>query len=156
VRSTPRHSAVFVDPTGRRRRLARRGALLLAVPLAGYVVLLVSTVLGGPTMHTPLLPVPDAKPGQSTLGPAERPAANPSAKTVTPASPTTVPTTAPDSPSSRATASPVSAGTPGAAPASVPTSTVVPTSGNRPTAPPGQARRPTEHSPTAKPTKTPG
>lgn len=129
--------------------------MLLAVPLAGYMVLLVSTVLGGPTVHTPLVPVPDAArhPGKglSTVGPADRPAAEPTA------APTTVSSRASEAPTSRATPATLSTGTPSAAPTSVPASTV-PTNRNRPTAPPGQARKPAGHTngPTARPTKTPG
>ncbi|MGW3044817.1 hypothetical protein ACWC9T_33335 [Kitasatospora sp. NPDC001159] len=51
---------VFVDSSGRRQRRVRRLGLLLAVPAAGYLTLLVSTVLGGPTVSAPFLPLPQA------------------------------------------------------------------------------------------------
>ncbi|MFJ1702624.1 hypothetical protein [Kitasatospora sp. NPDC088346] len=53
-------SPVFVDSSGRRQRLVRRLGRLLVIPAAGYVVLLVSTLLGGPTVHSPLLPAAQA------------------------------------------------------------------------------------------------
>jgi hypothetical protein len=54
--------AVFVDASGRRQRRVRRLGLILVVPAVAYVGLLASTLLGGPTVHTPLLPTP---PGRS-------------------------------------------------------------------------------------------
>ncbi len=69
---------VFVDSSGRRQRRVRRLGLLLAVPAAGYLCLLVSTVLGGPTVSAPFLPLPQppaaapAAPTPSDLG-TERP-----------------------------------------------------------------------------------
>lgn len=53
---------VFVDSSGRRPRRARRIGWLLVVPAAGYVALMVSTALGGPTVHAPFLPLPQAQP----------------------------------------------------------------------------------------------
>jgi hypothetical protein len=51
---------VFVDTSGRRQRRIRRLGRLLVVPAAVYVTLLVSTLLGGPTIHSPLVPLPAA------------------------------------------------------------------------------------------------
>ena len=67
--TSPARHAVFVDPSGRRRRFARRAGLLLVVPAAGHVALLASTLVGGPTVHTPLVPVPDGVRPQSKPGP---------------------------------------------------------------------------------------
>ncbi|MGW4892633.1 hypothetical protein ACWEQL_10260 [Kitasatospora sp. NPDC004240] len=53
---------VFVDSSGRRQRRVRRLGLVLAVPAAGYLVLLASTVLGGPTVSAPFLPLPQPAP----------------------------------------------------------------------------------------------
>ncbi|MFF4651787.1 hypothetical protein [Streptomyces sp. NPDC001380] len=58
----PPAAPVFVDASGRRRRRVSRLGRLLAVPAAAYVALLASTVLGGPTVDTPLLPAPPRQP----------------------------------------------------------------------------------------------
>ncbi|MEV7387542.1 hypothetical protein [Streptomyces sp. NPDC091215] len=50
---------VFVDASGRRQRRVRRAARLLVIPAACYVALLISTVLGGPTISAPFVPLPD-------------------------------------------------------------------------------------------------
>ncbi|MGW7539797.1 hypothetical protein ACWGKQ_01540 [Streptomyces sp. NPDC054770] len=50
---------VFVDASGRRQRRVRRAARLLVIPAVGYVALLISTVLGGPTISSPFVPLPD-------------------------------------------------------------------------------------------------
>ncbi|MFD0272710.1 hypothetical protein ACFVHB_02225 [Kitasatospora sp. NPDC127111] len=63
---------VFVDSSGRRQRRVRRLGLVLAVPAAGYLVLLASTVLGGPTVNAPFLPLP-AAPSAAAPAPAEQP-----------------------------------------------------------------------------------
>lgn len=65
---------VFVDSSGRRQRRVRRLGLLLAVPAAGYLVLLASTLLGGPTVDAPFLPLP-AAPSAAAPAPAEQPPA---------------------------------------------------------------------------------
>ncbi|MFC8509830.1 hypothetical protein ACFU3J_23485 [Streptomyces sp. NPDC057411] len=49
-------SPVFVDTSGRRQRRVRRWGCLLVVPAVGYVALLVSALLGGPTVQAPFLP----------------------------------------------------------------------------------------------------
>ncbi|MEV5012658.1 MULTISPECIES: hypothetical protein [unclassified Streptomyces] len=67
---------VFVDSSGRRQRRVLRAARLLVIPAGGYVALLVSTVLGGPSLSAPFVPqtgsahpatprvtAPDASPG---------------------------------------------------------------------------------------------
>ncbi|MET9854910.1 hypothetical protein ABZY57_18435, partial [Streptomyces sp. NPDC006450] len=51
-------SPVFVDSSGRRQRRVRRLGWLLVVPAVGYVVLLLSSLFGGPTLSSPLLPLP--------------------------------------------------------------------------------------------------
>ncbi|MGW1912243.1 hypothetical protein ACWCQS_16365 [Streptomyces sp. NPDC002076] len=51
---------VFVDASGRRQRHVLRAARLLMIPAGGYVVLLVSTLLGGPSVSAPFVPQPDA------------------------------------------------------------------------------------------------
>jgi hypothetical protein len=64
---------VFVDPSGRRQRRVRRVGWLLVVPAAGYVAVLLSTVLGGPS--SPFLPLPEAggHPHNATAPPSDAP-----------------------------------------------------------------------------------
>ncbi|WP_431679344.1 hypothetical protein [Kitasatospora sp. KL5] len=47
---------VFVDTSGRRLRRVRRAGWLLAVPAAGYLALLASSLVGGPVLNAPFLP----------------------------------------------------------------------------------------------------
>jgi hypothetical protein len=54
---------VFVDASGRRQRRVRRIARLLVIPAGGYVALLISTLLGGPTISAPFVPQPDTAHG---------------------------------------------------------------------------------------------
>ncbi|RPF37415.1 hypothetical protein [Streptomyces sp. TLI_185] len=61
-RDTPENDParpVFVDASGRRQRRVRRTARLLLIPTGGYVALLISTMLGGPTISAPFVPSPD-------------------------------------------------------------------------------------------------
>lgn len=51
---------VFVDASGRRQQQVRRLGRILVVPAVAYVGLLVSTLLGGPTINIPFLPLPSA------------------------------------------------------------------------------------------------
>ncbi|MFJ3305888.1 hypothetical protein ACIPSA_22720 [Streptomyces sp. NPDC086549] len=51
---------VFVDSSGRRQRRVLRAARLLLIPAGGYVALLISAVLGGPTVSSPFVPQPDS------------------------------------------------------------------------------------------------
>ncbi|MGW2522749.1 hypothetical protein ACWC09_38355 [Streptomyces sp. NPDC001617] len=51
---------VFVDSSGRRQRRVLRAARLLAIPAGGYVALLISTMLGGPSISSPFVPQPDS------------------------------------------------------------------------------------------------
>nr|WSX49377.1 hypothetical protein OG409_10680 [Streptomyces sp. NBC_00974] len=59
-RHAPEPSPVFVDASGRRQRRVRRTGRLLVIPAAAYVVLLISTLMGGPTVRSPLLPAAPA------------------------------------------------------------------------------------------------
>jgi len=67
------HRPVFVDVSGRRRRRLRLAGAVGVLPAVLYVFLLVSTVLGGPTVTSPFLPLPPAPPpaaaGSPTLAP---------------------------------------------------------------------------------------
>ena len=51
---------VFVDSSGRRQRRVLRAARLLVIPAGGYVALLISTLLGGPSISSPFVPQPDS------------------------------------------------------------------------------------------------
>jgi hypothetical protein len=51
---------VFVDSSGRRQRRVLRAARLLVIPAGGYVALLISALLGGPTLNAPFVPQPDS------------------------------------------------------------------------------------------------
>jgi hypothetical protein len=51
---------VFVDSSGRRQRRVLRAARLLVIPAGGYVALLISTMLGGPSISSPFVPQPDS------------------------------------------------------------------------------------------------
>ncbi|MEY9870761.1 hypothetical protein ABH931_000215 [Streptacidiphilus sp. MAP12-33] len=61
---------VFVDASGRRQRRVRLIGRVLVVPAVGYIGLLVSTLLGGPTINSPYLPLPapPQAPGSHTHG----------------------------------------------------------------------------------------
>ncbi|MEU6012182.1 hypothetical protein [Streptomyces sp. NPDC047453] len=76
---TPKRESVrpvFVDSSGRRQRRVLRAARLLVIPAGGYIALLISTVVGGPSLSAPFVPqtgsthpatpratAPDASPG---------------------------------------------------------------------------------------------
>ncbi|MGW7403243.1 hypothetical protein ACWGI9_05825 [Streptomyces sp. NPDC054833] len=51
---------VFVDSSGRRQRRVLRAARLLVIPAGGYVALLISALLGGPSISSPFVPQPDS------------------------------------------------------------------------------------------------
>lgn len=140
-------SPVFVDTSGRRQRRVRRWGYLLVVPAVGYVALLVSALLGGPTVQAPFLPAarpPQTEAPSATPSPASDSAA-PGGETAS-STPRTGHSTAPGS----ATASPTPSATPtvhGSAPATrpAPAQTTAPATG-----------KPTSQSPsTGKPTARP-
>ena len=90
---------MFVDASGRRQRRIRRLGRLLVIPAAGYVALLVSSLLGGPGVSSPFLPAPPrphtaprAEPSPSTAPRATTPhpaAARPTAVSARPSAPAT-------------------------------------------------------------------
>ncbi|WKV75684.1 hypothetical protein AW27_031690 [Streptomyces sp. PCS3-D2] len=92
-------SPVFVDSSGRRQRRVRRWGCLLVIPAAAYVVLLLSTLMGGPTFPSPFLPsaqaphtpAPDESAPAGTAAPSLRGTAGPGA----PATPATSRSSAP-------------------------------------------------------------
>ncbi|GAA2838033.1 hypothetical protein GCM10010441_72940 [Kitasatospora paracochleata] len=138
---------VFVDASGRRQRRVRRAGRLLAVPAAGYLVLLASNLLGGPAVHAPFLPQPPAQsadtpsgaaPGEPSQAAEPDPAASPAA-TRRAAAPTT----------HRATDAPPTG--PGAAESTTAPGTGTPTSAAPPTPGHGKPSSPNSHKPTKSP-----
>ncbi|MFJ9455244.1 hypothetical protein ACIRST_09205 [Kitasatospora sp. NPDC101447] len=151
----PAPPPVFVDASGRRQRRIRRLGAVLAVPAGGYLVLLGSTLLGGPTVNAPFLPLPQppaptapasaATPSEAPSDPpeaADRPSAPPA---VAPAARRTDTGSAGDHrPQANGAPSPGGSGTgtPGAADTGSPDPVTVPTSAPKPTpaAPSGRGR----------------
>jgi cytoskeletal protein RodZ len=58
--TTPSDRPVFVDPSGRRRKVVRIAIGVVAVGVLAYLVLLVVALAGGPVNPTTLLPIPKA------------------------------------------------------------------------------------------------
>ncbi|WP_328988918.1 hypothetical protein OG394_22080 [Kribbella sp. NBC_01245] len=141
----PGREPVFVDPSGRRHRSVRRLGALLAVPAAGYLLLLGSSLLGGPAPNTPFIPLPDAVRPQSKPTPVVTPTIAPT---------TTAPTTPADE-RTRTTPSPTS--TLSAIPTVAPTTTRPSTPGqtSKPTTAPSPTTTPGTHQ-RGKPTAPPG
>lgn len=119
---------VFVDGSGRRLRAVRRLGWVLVVPAAGYAALLVSSGLGGPTLDSPYLPLPQ-EPGthgrqSGTAQPdASAPSSRPAARTSTTAPgpgvagpTTTAPAGVPTTPTAPAATRPAASVTPTALP----------------------------------------
>lgn len=72
---------IFVDASGRRRKLARRASLAAVAVLAGYTGLLAVSFAGGPIPPNALLPVPGIPAGRQQAPASTAPAgAVPSAK----------------------------------------------------------------------------
>ncbi|MER5601595.1 hypothetical protein [Streptomyces sp. NPDC002265] len=133
---------VFVDSSGRRQRRVRRAARLLVIPAAGYVALLISAVLGGPSLSAPFVPQPDTPHPSTphTSAPDASPGTGHSAGSSTAAQKNSTPTAAQTTSGStdRSTASATSAATP------VPTSaTGIASPTSTPTAAPTATPNPT-------------
>ncbi|MFE2168153.1 hypothetical protein ACFXB3_24310 [Streptomyces sp. NPDC059447] len=152
----PESSPVFVDSSGRRQRRVRRLGWLLVVPAVAYVVLVLSSLFGGPTLRSPFLPAPrgvdaaPSKPPAAEPGPSASAAPRRTAGPTGPASP--VPAAAVSA--AAAPAKPADGNGPGTAPTARPTRAATgaapspgPNGHGRPTAPPGQGGG----KPTAKP-----
>ncbi|MFI5708887.1 hypothetical protein [Kribbella sp. NPDC051620] len=158
-----------MDSSGHRHRRIRWVGALVAVPVVGYVLLLVSSVLGGPRVDTPLIPLPEAgrqqpahrvtpsperstetpKPGepQKTGQNTMRPVAE-TTSTATPATgehaSTPVPSTTPSAPPVvPTTTSPTTTPTtPGTTPSVTPGPPTKTPGHGKPTAPPGRTKTP--------------
>jgi hypothetical protein len=70
---------IFVDASGRRRKLARRASLAAVAVLAGYVGMLAVSFAGGPIPPNALLPVPGIPSGKPQLPASSAPAGTASA-----------------------------------------------------------------------------
>lgn len=118
-------SPVFVDGSGRRLRRLRVAGVIVVVPAVGYVCLLFSTLLGGPTIHSPFLPLPDQPPAAAVLARDPQPVPT-SSSTSGPHQPVVVGVLATRQPGGRASAT--AAVLPAAAPSptSVPSPTTTP------------------------------
>jgi hypothetical protein len=113
--TTPSDRPVFVDPSGRRRKVLRIAIGTVAVGVVAYLVLLVVALAGGPVKPTTLLPIPEAvEPVVTTTtdAPASSPEAtslprNETGTTTTPVTTTTAvtnatnPTTTTETPNGR-------------------------------------------------------
>jgi hypothetical protein len=142
--------------------MIRRTGAVLAVPAVGYLILMASSLLGGPRLDTPLIPEaitkpaarPHPTPGKTPAPLAHEPTAGSSdpadptptngatpTPTVVSVTPTTTPAVTPTGPTVVPTAG--TTGVPASRPSGTPTST--PTSGNngkKPTVPPGHTKTP--------------
>ncbi|MFF4343216.1 hypothetical protein ACFY00_25215 [Kitasatospora sp. NPDC001540] len=139
---------VFVDASGRRQRRSRRIGWLLAVPAAGYLALVASSALGGPSFDAPFVPKPAAPAGPSIPVPSGAP--DPGTGPVADGRPTPGPdrTGAATTRPARATAAPVAASSaPGgtAGPTTAATTPGAAASHGRPTAAPGNSRKPVKN-----------
>ena len=121
----PEQSPVFVDGSGRRLRRLRVAGVIVVVPAVGYVCLLISTLLGGPTIHSPFLPLPDQPPAATVLARDPQPVPT-SSSTSGPNQPVVVGVVATQQPGGQAstTVAPLPAAV--ASPTSVPSPTTTP------------------------------
>jgi hypothetical protein len=93
------HRPVFVDPSGRRRQLVRVLAVIGAVLVAGYLMLVLIAAVGGPSSPAAKLPLLPEHPPAANPGPgAETPTLAPTttaepSTTVSEPKPTTTTTT---------------------------------------------------------------
>lgn len=123
--TTPSDRPVFVDPSGRRRKVLRIAIGTVAVGVVSYLVLLVVALAGGPVSPMTLLPVPEAAEPATTA-------------TTTVPVPSLVATSLPRNETT--TAPPVTTTAPAVTNATTTTTTIE--SGNGRTDPPGASNRP--------------
>lgn len=145
---------VFLDATGQRRRTLRRAGAFLAVPIVGYLILMSSSLLGGPSLDTPLIPQPDA-----ATKPKHRPQITPPPAAIEAGGSTPTPgheTEPSDDPSTEPSDTPSSAVPAGAptTPGVVPTAPTTTAPSGAPTAPPGNPTTAPTTGPTTTPTTT--
>ncbi|WP_251072246.1 hypothetical protein [Streptomyces sp. ISL-43] len=148
-------SPVFVDSSGIRQRRVRRLGWLLVVPAAGYVVLLVSSLFGGPTLSSPFLPLPHTPPVPNAAQSKAPPAAATTASTAPPKRDGTAASGAAQAPATPSAASPTRGNTigtttptatrPAPSPGNGATPAPGPTNHGRSSSAPGQVGKPTTH-----------
>jgi cytoskeletal protein RodZ len=121
---------VFVDPSGRRRKVMRIAIATFAAGVLAYLVLLVVALAGGPVNPTTLLPIPKAaEPAVTTT--SDTPSPSPEA--------TSLPRNETTAPRVTTTTHPVTSAT--TTTANITTTTAV-ENGNKRTDPPGASNRP--------------
>ncbi|GAA4855158.1 hypothetical protein [Kitasatospora terrestris] len=135
---------VFVDASGRRRRRVQRVGRLLAVPAAGYLLLLASNLLGGPAVDAPFLPQPPERTTPAPQVPQPTGTAPDSAATSAAAADPT--SSAPATRRATAPPAPTAATATGAAPTADPTTAAPTASASR-----GRPTAPNTHKPTKSP-----
>ncbi|GGU82471.1 hypothetical protein GCM10010178_86200 [Lentzea flava] len=125
--TTPSDRPVFVDPSGRRRKVMRIAIGTVAAGVVAYLVLLVVALAGGPVKPATLLPIPEADVPTLVSTTTDTPASSPEATSL-PRNETATTTTA------TTTAAPVTDATT--------TTTTTTEPGNKRTDPPGSSNRP--------------
>lgn len=120
------HRPVFVDPSGRRRRILRVVAALGATLTVGYLALIIAAAVGGPDSPAARLPVMPDRPVAAVPGPPPAPA---------------MPTGTASQPGSETAGG---AATSPTAPTAVTTSELRGRSPSKPTEPPSNGGRPTD------------
>lgn len=126
--TTPSDRPVFVDPSGRRRKVMRIAIGVAATGVVAYLVLLVVALAGGPVRPSTLLPIPEAaEPVVTTT--TDTSASSPDATSL-PRNETT------DTSPNVTTAAPVANAT------AAPTTTTTTVPGSKRTDPPGASNRP--------------
>lgn len=138
MKSPSARRPVFLDSTGRRHRTIRRAGAVLAIPVVGYLVLMTSSLFGGPRLDTPLVPLPEA-----VVKPQHRPHVSPPPEAIQTLRPTQRPTQEQESEPARTTSTPTPTGTP------------TPHTTGSPTVPPGKPTTVPTATPTTGPTTTP-
>lgn len=76
VMTTPSDRPVFVDPSGRRRKVLRIAIGTVAAGVVAYLVLLVVALAGGPVKPATLLPIPEAAEPAVTTTTTDSPASS--------------------------------------------------------------------------------
>jgi len=125
--TTPSDRPVFVDPSGRRRKVMRIAMGAVAVGVLAYLVLLVVALAGGPVNPTTLLPIPEAA-EPAVITTTDAPASSPEATSL-PRNETT-------------TTTPPATTTPPVTSTTTTTTTTAAENGNKRTDPPGASNRP--------------
>ncbi len=125
--TTPSDRPVFVDPSGRRRKVMRIAIGIVAAGVVAYLVLLVVALAGGPVKPATLLPIPQADVPTLVDTTTDTPSPSPDATSLPRKETTIKPTTTTTAP---AVTNPTT------------TTTTTAENGNKRTDPPGASNRP--------------